>query len=128
MLEADAIRYREWPPDNTAHLRNAAGVYHFFRIDNEAKTSLYVGKATVSTAGWSLYKRMAQHFQPSQRNALAGLLARYQEITGLEAVESLRKENVFVQWLCIPEDEGQSAVVSFENFAKSVLQPKYTKE
>jgi len=128
LLDAKSVLYRDWPPTDTSEIKTAHGVYHFFNMIDGKPQSLYIGKGTVSKNGWSLYKRISQHFQPSQTNSLPGHYSSVHGVSIQEAINTLRQGEIFVQWLCLPSHTDAREVASIENFAKAILNPKYTKE
>jgi hypothetical protein len=129
LLEAPSIKYSNWTQVNRGGLNNAAGVYHFYERIDEAVLSLYVGKAGFGGSNWNLYKRLSQHFQPSQANALIGKIKKSTGGTPLEIKESLCTREVYLQWLVIsniPSENLESELVWSECFCKSILTPRYT--
>ena len=86
LLCAESVQYSEWPNRYRlgfkSKLEQSAGIYHFFRKESESTISLYIGKAGFGNSNeWNLYNRINQHFQPSQKNALLGKIARIKNKT-----------------------------------------------
>lgn len=132
LLKAQPVKYSEWPKQEKSALSKGAGIYHFFERDGNIATSLYVGKAGFGGSNWNLLKRLNQHFQTSQKNALLGKMAK---VTGQEPhviKNSLCEGDVFLQWLVLYELNSENAesieseLIWAECFCKSILMPKYT--
>ena len=87
-------------------LRELAGVYNFYQVeDNGDRTSLFVGSAAfeIPTADksrtWGLHARLSQHFHPSQKNTIAGRMAKAQGTTPRIIIRDvLCKKKIFLQW------------------------------
>jgi hypothetical protein len=122
LLSAKSVKYSEWPNIDKTTLSKSAGIYHFFECDDENLTSLYVGKAGFGSSRWSLSKRLHQHFQVSQKNALLGKIAKISNQEPEKIKDSLCNREVFLQWLILCEAD----LVWTECFCKSILMPKYT--
>lgn len=129
LMSAKSLKYSAWPQDD--HLSESVGIYHFFETDAQSITSLYVGKAGYGDGNWSLYQRLKQHFQTSQKNALIGKIAKSSGQDPTLVKTSLLERDVYLQWLEIarksnaPPDIEQE-LVWIECFCKSILKPKYT--
>lgn len=129
LLDAPPIKYSNWSQENREDLKNAAGVYYFYEKIDESVLPLYVGKAGFGESNWSLFKRLSQHFQLSQTNALIGKI---NKSTGQDSEETKRllcEREVYLQWLVIsnsPSEDLESKLVWSECFCKSILMPKYT--
>ena len=132
LLNAQPVKYSEWSNQEKSALRKAAGIYHFFEKEGDVFTSLYVGKAGFGKSGWSLLKRLNQHFQISQKNALLGRIAQSTNKDPSKIKDLLCKKEVFLQWLVLSksdpmqQDNLESDLVWLECFCKSILMPKYT--
>lgn len=130
LLQAPAIRYRDGPPAESKELRESAGVYHFYEVAGDTRTSWYVGKGGVGGDKWNLFKRMSQHFQDSQQNTLLAKFSADEKCTPTEGKVKLASRDVHVQWLilCTAGLAGTEAardVVLFECYCKAVLRPRY---
>ena len=101
LLNAKPVKYSEWPNIDKTTLSKSAGVYHFFECDGGNRSSLYVGKAGFGSSTWSLSKRLNQHFQVSQKNALLGKIAKVSNQQPEEIKYSLCNREVFLQWLIL---------------------------
>jgi len=133
LLNATSIKYSDWLPHNHTHLRESVGVYHFYEVQGSHVISLYVGKAGFGVnENWSLFERLKQHFQPSQKYALLGKASIKLCITPQEAKKRLNSGNVHLQWLKLGERSNtqliaiESELKWFECFAIAVLMPEYT--
>ena len=133
LLCAKSVQYSEWSNECDSELKSklkqSAGIYHFFRKENESITSLYVGKAGFGKNGhWSLYKRISQHFQPSQKNTLIGKVAKANGTTPEDAKSCLNDKEVYLQWLILCSNLPciEQELIWIECFFKSILKPKYT--
>jgi len=137
LLNAEPVKYSEWYTHKKSDLSKAAGIYHFFERDGDTITSLYVGKAgfgssSFGSSKWNLLKRLNQHFQVSQKNALLGKIAKATSKHPQRIKESLSKIDVFLQWLVLFEansvnsEQIESELIWSECFCKSILMPKYT--
>lgn len=133
LLSENSIKYVDWDV-NADHsiLNRQAGVYHFYETDNEQVKSLYVGKAGFGAKNeWSLFQRLKQHFQVSQKNTLLGRYALANNLTMRSAKFELQQSDVFLQWSSIevPEPLGlERELMRVECFCKSILKPTYTDE
>ncbi|MCD2450169.1 hypothetical protein GO003_007195 [Methylicorpusculum oleiharenae] len=132
LLASQAIKYSDWPMGDVEELKLCSGIYHFYQGHDCQRTSIYVGKAAISENGWSLYKRLCQHFQPSQKNALLGKVAK-QTGRGAEQIkEEYMNANIYLQWLPVTFDmadnelDDKRELVWLECFCKSILKPTYT--
>jgi hypothetical protein len=133
LLASPRLKYSSWPPSEITSVRQSAGVYHFFEIHDDRTTSLYIGKGGFgSREEWNLYKRMKQHFQPSQKYALLGKASKAKEVSPEDAKRSFNESNVYLQWLVFgttSEVQGidiESELRGFEHFAIAILKPIYT--
>ena len=131
LLAATPLKYASWPQDAKDHLSESAGVYHFFEKDGPSISSLYVGKAGYGDGDWSLYQRLKQHFQTSQKNALIGKIAKCSGQDPKLVKTSLVEGEVYLQWLEISRKDNappdiEAELVWVECFCKSILKPKYT--
>lgn len=133
LLNSTSIKYSEWPPDKINEINKSAGIYHFFKLENDLVKSLYIGKGGFGKKGkWSLYSRLSQHFQPSQKNSLIGKISRAKGISQISAQAELNNENIYLQWLVITSENEQSikeieaSIRCFEYFSIAILRPIYT--
>jgi len=132
LLAARPIKYSSWSQKFRVTLCESAGVYHFFENNGDSITSLYVGKAGFGRSTWSLYKRLNQHFQVSQKNALIGNIAKATTQSPVQIKESLCAREVYLQWLVLftktaeNQENFESDLVWSECFCKSILVPTYT--
>ena len=132
LLGSTRIKYSEWPPSDTSALKTSAGIYHFFEEKDGAISSIYVGKASFGSGEWSLYQRLKQHFQPSQKNALLGKASKALNRTPDEIKHMFSNGDVYLQWLPIlAKTQGgagnvESELIWSECFCKAILKPTYT--
>lgn len=142
LLKAKSIKYSEWNvQDDNIELKNQAGVYHFFQKTEENIYSLYVGKAGFGKEKkWSLFERLKQHFQESQKNTLLGKYASKNNLLPNAAKLKLEKSEVYLQWLPIFKKNGiteslfseysvddlEKQILQIECFCIAILQPEYT--
>ncbi|MDD4960538.1 MAG: hypothetical protein PHS51_14400 [Gallionella sp.] len=132
LLNAQPVKYSEWSNHEKSTLSKAAGIYHFFEQEGDVFTSLYVGKAGFGKSGWSLLKRLNQHFQISQKNALLGKIAQSTNQDPSKIKDALCNNEVFLQWIVLSTSDTmqqvnlESDLVWSECFCKSMLMPKYT--
>ncbi len=133
LLAARSISYSEWSQEDTAALKEVAGVYHFFEEADGHRESIYVGKGAFGQGDdWSLCKRMNQHFHPSQKNTLLGKASSALGLTPADCKKKFETEGrVRLQWLVICKRSDRHAKLEteirwFEYFAISVLKPQYT--
>jgi hypothetical protein len=135
LLKAPSIKYADWPQIDTKELRNAAGVYHFFQIDEGFLKSVYVGKAgfgrQMEKQTWSLHDRLSQHFLPSQKYALLTKASRKLGLSPKECKAQFLGSGLRLQWLTLYDNPTkrngiESELLWFEYFAISVLRPEYT--
>lgn len=133
LLSGNSIKYVNWDVNADHSILNLqAGVYHFYETDNEQIKSLYVGKAGFGAKNdWSLFQRLKQHFQVSQKNTLLGKYAKANNLTMESAKSKLQQSDVFLQWLPIEVSEPidlERELMRIECFCKSILNPAYTDE
>lgn len=132
LLVATRLKYSEWPPSDTSVLEQSAGIYHFFEETGGAISSIYVGKAGFGSEKWSLYQRLKQHFQPSQKNALLGKASKVLSRTPDEIKLMFSSGDYYLQWLPILkktqlcEGKDESELIWLECFCKAILKPAYT--
>lgn len=132
LLKENPVKYSKWPTTNKGTLGKSAGIYHFFENNNGIVTSLYVGKAGFGSSNWSLLKRLKQHFQESQENALIGKIKKTSDQTPEEIKSSLCEREVYLQWLVLYSNDStiltdiEPDLVWSECFCKSILMPRYT--
>lgn len=132
LLNMGPIKYSNWPPTDTLDLSNSAGVYHFFEKHNDHITSIYIGKGGFGKGGkWSIYKRLKQHFQPSQKYALLGKASRANVLNPEQMKTNFENGNLYLQWVLFATkdsvpDDLESNLKLFECFAIAALNPKYT--
>jgi hypothetical protein len=131
LMSAKSLKYSSWPQDAKDHLSESAGIYHFFEREEQSIISLYVGKAGYGDGDWSLYQRLKQHFQTSQKNALIGKIAKSSDQDPKSVKTSLLEREVYLQWLEIARKSNttpdiEQELVWIECFCKSILKPKYT--
>ena len=131
LLAATPMKYASWPQDAKEQLSESVGIYHFFEKEGELISSLYVGKAGYGGGDWSLYQRLKQHFQTSQKNTLIGKIAKCSGQDPKLVKTSLVEREVYLQWLEISRKDNvppniEAELVWVECFCKSILKPKYT--
>lgn len=133
LLSENSIKYVNWDA-NADHstLNLQAGVYHFYETNNGQIKSLYVGKASFGDKGdWSLFQRLKQHFQVSQKNTILGKYAKANKLSMESAKSKLQQSDVFLQWLPIEMSKPinlERELMRIECFCKSILNPVYTDE
>lgn len=144
LLEAKGYKYsdainktRKNERKDFFNLKYSCGIYHFFYEENNIKYSLYLGKASFGNDGnWYLFNRINQHFQKSQDDTLHGKLAKSyeEEIDNEGAIDILKKNNVYIQFVEIYEKDSDSMnwqeineeIEEYEKFCIKVLNPKFT--
>jgi hypothetical protein len=144
LLKAESIKYSAWnPDDNHSELATEAGIYHFYQKNNGKVESLYLGKAGFgSNDNWSLFQRLKQHFQISQKHTLLKKYAEHHDIKVEDSKQYLEQSETYLQWLAIFKkdnknkveaildgysgSEFESQIIWVECFCKSIMQPKYT--
>lgn len=132
LVAAIPLKYSSWPQVATDQLRESAGIYHFFEKVGHTTQSLYIGKAGYGAGQWNLYKRLSQHFQPSQKNTLIGKIAKASNQDPAAVKSSLCNTDVYLQWVAISKSTAnvpsdlETNLVWLECFCKSILKPRYT--
>lgn len=132
LLAATRLKYSEWPPSDTSILKTSAGIYHFFEEKHGATSSIYVGKAGFGSGKWSLYQRLNQHFQPSQKNALLGKASKARNLPPDKIKILFSNSDVYLQWLPLfartqaSTSNIESELIWSECFCKAILKPIYT--
>ena len=134
LISSPGVKYALFP-EHKDQFKDKAGIYHFFSVDEIRTKSLYVGKAGFAKGDWDLYKRVSQHFQPSQEKTIHGHIAKEFGTTSDKVIEFLKSSNLYVQYIALfekgneqeyPDEELENMIKSFENFCKSCLNPTYT--
>ncbi|RYZ42961.1 MAG: hypothetical protein EOO71_05550 [Myxococcaceae bacterium] len=135
LLAAPSIKYSDWPPPDVVHLRNIAGVYHFYKVRESHIDSVYVGKGGFGKGEeWSLHARLKQHFQPSQKHTLLGKASRATEVPPEKLMAQFRAGDLRLQWLALGTRSDRENIqlerelLWFECFAIAVLRPMFTDE
>ena len=134
LLGSPSIKYSDWPPNDNESLKFCAGIYHFYEVKGELVESMYIGKAGFgkTNSKWSLYSRLKQHFQPSQRNTLLGKASKVANVTSDQMRNQFNERSIYLQWIVLGDrtDKIQPELISellfLEYFAIAILQPKYT--
>jgi|CXWL01.1.fsa_nt_gi hypothetical protein len=132
LLASASLKYSEWPPKDATCIQASAGVYHFYEKYDNHIVSIYVGKAGFGASNtWSLYERMKQHFQPSQKYALLNKASRTSGRSPEIMKAEFKDSNLYLQWVIFATKSDKFTNLEaelrwFECFAISVLKPIYS--
>lgn len=135
LLAMAPLKYSDWPSTDTTNIMGAAGVYHFFEKHDDHIVSIYIGKGGFGRGKkWSIYERLKQHFQPSQKYALLGKASKATGLNPEQMKVKFKAGNLHLQWLTFATKSDsvttnlEAELKWFECFAIAVLKPKYTDE
>jgi hypothetical protein len=133
LLATTPLKYSDWPLTDMTNISKSAGVYHFFEKHDDHIVSVYIGKGGFGhVEKWSIYERLKQHFQPSQKYALLGKASQASGLSSEQMKANFMGGNLYLQWVLfatkpdsVPIDL-ESDLKLFECFAIAVLNPRYT--
>lgn len=135
LLAMNPLKYSDWSTTDSTRIIGVAGVYHFFEKYDDHIVSIYIGKGGFGRGkDWSLYERLKQHFQPSQKYALLGKASKATGLSPEQIKANFEEGNLYLQWLTFTTKSDsvttnlEAELRWFECFAIAVLNPKYTVE
>ena len=132
---SDVIKINERRRKAFLGLNDSCGLYHFFYVENNIKYSLYLGKGAFGDGDdWCLYKRIIQHFQPSQPNTIHGKVKEKLNLySNKDAINVIKQKDIYLQFVEIYNksenmnwSDIDDEIMMYEKFCIEVLNPAFT--